>query len=148
MSTSDGKRESGTRTRPRVVLVVEDDDACRDEVRGVLQSAGFAVLEAVDAEQALAVLLSDDKPEPTVIVLDVWLPRMSGQELFRLLRNYRRLARIPVVFTSANHVFGDYAEARNAGWLPKPFDAETLLAEVSQRCGGDPSSSPVASSTG
>lgn len=148
MSTSGGKRDSGTRRRPRVVLVVEDDDACRDEVRGALLSAGYAVLEAADAEQALEVLLSDDKPEPTVIVLDMWLPRMSGQELFRLLRNYHRLARIPVVFTSASHVFADYARTKNAGWLPKPFDAEALLAQVNQRCSGEPSSSPFASSAG
>lgn len=146
MSTSAGKRDSGARRRPRVVLVVEDDDGLRDEVRVVLQSAGYAVLATANAEQALEVLLSDGKPEPMVIVLDVWLPRMTGQELFRLLRNYHRLARIPVVFTSASHVFADYARTKNAGWLPKPFDAETLLAEVSQRCTGDPSSSPFSSS--
>jgi CheY-like chemotaxis protein len=146
MSTSDEKRGSRTRRRPRVALVVEDDDGCRDEVRGVLQSAGYAVLEAADGEQALQVLLSDQKPEPTVIVLDMWLPRMSGQELMRVLRNYHRLARIPLVLTSASHVFADYAGAKNAGWLPKPFDAEALLAEVSRRCGGEPPSSPVASS--
>ena len=148
MSTQEGKRGSGMRRRARVVLVVEDDDGCRDEVRGVLQSAGYAVLEAADGEQALQVLLSHEKPEPMVIVLDMWLPRMSGQELMRVLRNYHRLARIPLVLTSASHVFANYAGTKNAGWLPKPFDAETLLAEVSQRCGGEPSSSPVASSAG
>jgi len=146
MSTSEGKRGTGRRTRPRVVLVVEDDEGCRDEVTGILESAGYSVLEAGDGEQALQVLLSDQKPEPTVIVLDMQLPRMTGQELMRVLRNYHRLARIPVVLTSASPVFADYAGAKHAGWLPKPFDAEALLAEVGQRCGGGPSSNSVASS--
>jgi len=53
MSTSEDQRGSGTRRRARIVLVVEDDDGCRDEVRGVLQSAGYAVLEAANGEQAL-----------------------------------------------------------------------------------------------
>lgn len=148
MSTFEGECGTGRRKRARLVLVVEDDDGCRDEVRGVLLNAGYAVLEAADGEQALQVLLSDEKPEPMVIVLDMWLPRMTGQELLRVLRNYHRLARIPLVLTSASHAFADYAEVKNAGWLPKPFDAKALLAEVSQRCGGEPSSSPVASSAG
>jgi CheY-like chemotaxis protein len=130
------------------VLVVEDDDWCRDEVCGVLQNAGYAVLEAADGEQALRVLLSEQKPEPTVILLDMWLPRMTGQELMRVLRNDHRLSRIPVVLTSASEVFADYAVAKNVGWLPKPFDGETLLAEVSKRCGAEPPSSPSASSAG
>jgi len=134
MSTSEDERGTGRLRRAAVVLVVEDDDGCRDEVRCVLQSAGYAVLEAVDGEQALHVLLSGRAPEPTVIVLDMWLPRMSGQELMRVLRNYHRLSRIPVVLTSASHVFANYAETKNVGWLPKPFAAEALLAQVSQRC--------------
>jgi CheY-like chemotaxis protein len=148
MNTSEAKRGSGTRRQVRIVLVVEDDDGCRDEVCGVLQDAGYAVLEAADGEQALQVLLSDQMPEPTVILLDMWLPRMTGQDLLRVIRNYHRLARIPLVLTSASEMFADYAVAKRAGWLPKPFDAQTLLAQVSQRCGGEPSSSPIASSAG
>jgi CheY-like chemotaxis protein len=148
MSTSDSKRGSGTRRRVRIALVVEDDDGCRDEVRCVLQSAGYGVLEAADGEQALQMLLSDKMPEPTVIVLDMWLPRMTGQDLLRVIRNYHRLARIPLVLTSASEMFADYATAKHAGWLPKPFDAGALLAQVDERCSGEPSSSPVASSAG
>jgi CheY-like chemotaxis protein len=146
MSTPEANRGSGTHRRARVVLVVEDDDGCRDEVCGALQNAGYAVLEAADGEQALKVLLSDQMPEPAVIVLDMWLPRMTGQDLLRVIRNYHRLARIPLVLTSASEMFADYAMAKHAGWLPKPFDAEALLAQVNQRCGGEPWSSPVASS--
>jgi len=142
------ERGSGVRRRPRVVLVVEDDDGCRDEVCGALQNAGYAVLEAADGEQALRVLLSEQIPDPTVILLDMWLPRMTGQELMRVLRDDRRLSRIPVVLTSASEEFEDYAAAKNVGWLPKPFDGETLLTEVSKRCGAETPSSPAASSEG
>jgi DNA-binding response OmpR family regulator len=148
MSTSEDEQRTGRRRRARVVLVVEDDSDCRDEVRVVLQNAGFGVLEAEDGEEALGLLLSGQTPEPTVIVLDMWLPRMTGQELLRVLRNYHRLARIPVIVTSASHSFADYAVVRAAGWLPKPFDAETLLREVRKRCSKEPSPAPGSLQTG
>ena len=137
---------SGKRRRARVVLVVEDDDGCRDEVRQILESADYVVLEAADGEQALRLLLSDRTPEPMVIMLDIWLPGMTGPELLRLLRSNERLARIPVILTSASHAFADYVRinATEAGWMPKPFDSETLLAEIGKRCGTEPSSGSAA----
>jgi DNA-binding response OmpR family regulator len=145
MGTSIEKYGSGRRERKPVVLVVEDDEGCRDEVRQTLQSA-YVVLEAADAEEALRLLLSDQAPEPMVILLDIWLPRMTGPELLRVLRNYHRLARIPVILTSASYAYADYVRvnATEAGWMPKPFDSATLLAEVEKRCGTEPSSGPAA----
>ena len=145
MGISEGKRGTGKRRRARVVLVVEDDDAVRDEVCAALQSAGYAVLQATDGEEALGVLLSNDKPEPTVIVLDMWLPRMTGQELLQVVQGYHRLAKIPIVISSASHLFEHYAEARHAGWLPKPYDADALLSAVNVRCEPEVASSPASS---
>jgi len=145
MRTSIQDRGTGRRRCVPVVLVVEDDEGCRDEVREVLEDAEYVVLEAADAEEALRLLLSDRTPEPMVIVLDIWLPGMTGPELLRLLRNYHRLARIPVILTSASHAFADYVRvnASEAGWMPKPFDSVTLLAEVEKRCRAAPSSGPA-----
>jgi two-component system, OmpR family, phosphate regulon response regulator PhoB len=145
MRTSNEKTGRSRRRRDPVVLVVEDDEGCRDEVRQVLENAEYFVLEAADGEEALRLLLSDQTPDPVVIVLDIWLPGMTGPELLRLLRNYHRFARIPVILTSASHAFADYVRinASEAGWMPKPFDSATLLAEVGKRCGSEPSSGPA-----
>jgi CheY-like chemotaxis protein len=135
MSTSEDDGDSGKHGQPGIVLVVEDDEACRDEIREILESAGHAVIEAGDGEQALRLLLSDQTLEPAVVVLDMWLPRMTGPEFLEHLRKHDTLARIPVVVTSASHVFSEYAAVSGVGWLPKPFDAEMLLSEVGKRCG-------------
>jgi DNA-binding response OmpR family regulator len=121
-----------------MVLVVEDDPDCREMICGTLKDAGYAVLEADDGAKALGILLTENAPRPTVIVLDLGLPTMSGPELLKVLRSYHRFSQIPVILTSAGP---RYIDGRNeAGWLPKPFDAEHLLALVNERCRVPPSS--------
>jgi DNA-binding response OmpR family regulator len=114
-----------------MVLVVEDDPDCREMICGTLKDAGYAVLEADDGTKALGILLTENAPKPAVIVLDLRLPTMSGPELLKVLRSYHRLSQIPVILTSAGP---RYFDGRNdAGWLPKPFDAERLVALVNER---------------
>jgi CheY-like chemotaxis protein len=125
--------QTGKRRRGRVVLVVDDDVDCREMIRNALVEAGHVVLEAGDGAEALRLLLADDQPEPMLIVLDLWLPIMSGAELLRVLKGYHRLSRIPVILTSAGPGYGA-EEGVQAGWLPKPFDTERLLALVNERC--------------
>ena len=115
-----------------MVLVVEDDDACRSEVCEVLKSAGYAALEARDGSRALELLISDRMPEPGLILLDLGMPVMTGEELMTHLKSDHRLAQIPVLFMSANMLRPE--QWSDAGWLPKPFTEEVLLTEVSKRC--------------
>lgn len=133
---------TGRRRRARIVLVVEDDADCRENICNTLKDGGYAALEAVDGAHALQLLLADDTPEPMAIVLDLGLPIMSGPELLKVLKSYYRLSRIPVILTSAGPRYvGDVAA--NAAWLPKPFGEENLLALVNERCGAlEPPSEP------
>lgn len=131
MSTAE---QTGRRRRARMVLVVEDDVDCRENICNTLKDAGYAPLEAVDGAHALSLLLAVGTPEPRVIILDLGLPIMSGPELLRVLKSYHRLSQIPVILTSAGpRYIADVAA--NAAWLPKPFDDERLLALVNERCG-------------
>lgn len=124
---------ASTRFSPtRVVLVVEDDEDCRETIAETLQDAGYSVIQLADAEQALGYLL-EGQTKPAGIVLDLWLPGMSGNELIAMLRNDSRFSRIPVVLTSAGRPCGA-ENTVDASWLPKPFDAENLLAAMSERC--------------
>jgi two-component system chemotaxis response regulator CheY len=127
-------RQSGSRKRVRVALVVDDDTGYREMMSRTLRDAGYGVLEAADGSEALLTLLSEDTPKPTVIVLDLWMPRMSGPELLKVVRSYHRLSHIPVILTSEGDRYaGDFA--KDAGWLSKPFEAEQLLALVDELCG-------------
>src|SRR6185503_5845930 len=91
---------TGRRRRARIVLVVEDDSSCRDEICEALRRAGYAAFEASDGAHALEMLTSDRTPEPQLIVLDLELPVMTGEELMNVLKSYHRLSKIPVILMS------------------------------------------------
>jgi len=110
------------------VLVVDDDAGVRYTLREVLSSAGLAVEEARDGEEALARFEASPFP---LVVTDLRMPRMDGMELLR-----RLVARQPaprVVVVTAHGSERQAAEAMRAGawdYFRKPFDNEELLAVV------------------
>lgn len=81
----------------RTALIVEGDLKSADLIRLQLEGEGFTVLHAFTAEEAL--LLARQQP-PTLITLDILLPRMDGWEFLSLLRETPELSRIPVVIVS------------------------------------------------
>jgi DNA-binding response OmpR family regulator len=108
------------------ILVVEDEPLVRDFLAACLRSAGYDVEMAVSAEQALDWALAHEL-RFDLLVSDIVLPRMSGVELARRLREERET--LPVLFLSG------YGEAMFEGKLPgqllsKPFTREALLAAV------------------
>ncbi len=110
------------------VLVCDDDQGVRYTLREVLASAGLAVEEAADGEEALARF--DAAPFP-LVVTDLRMPRLDGMELLR-----RLAARTPapkVVVVTAHGSERQAVEAMKAGawdYFRKPFDNEELLAVV------------------
>jgi CheY-like chemotaxis protein len=110
------------------ILVVDDDPSLREAVEGILRPLGFAVLEAPDGPSALR-LFRQHAPDIRVVLLDLRLPGMTGQEVFREI--YRMHPTTPVVLMTGI----PEAEARAglsdlpvAGFLQKPF-SHTLLIE-------------------
>jgi CheY-like chemotaxis protein len=110
------------------VLVVEDDSTVLDITSFVLESAGYDVLTAMNATDALSTLASH--PEVTLLLTDVNMPGvMDGIELVRELR--RRGSAVRCVVVS-----GDVAHANDrldglASFLPKPYDRRSLLRALS-----------------
>jgi CheY-like chemotaxis protein len=126
--------QSGTRRRASVLLVVDDDVEYRETIRDVLIAAGYVVLEASDGAEALELLVAEDAPEPSAIVLDVQMPRMTGPELLVALRQSDRLAWIPVILMSSGRRPAIADRDAELTWLPKPFDLDRLLAVVQAAC--------------
>lgn len=124
------------------LLLIEDDQDIRESLAEFLEDHGYRVVAARDGRVALDHLLHEQE-RPCLIVLDLMMPVMDGQE-FRAqqLRN-PELAEIPVLLISA---YRDVEErAFGLGRLPflrKPFDLMQLLEEVQARC--RPSSSASA----
>jgi two-component system, OmpR family, alkaline phosphatase synthesis response regulator PhoP len=114
----------------RQILVVEDESDIRKLVRYNLEQEGFALLEAADGEQALALLR---KQRPHLLILDLMLPGMNGLEVCRVLRADERLAKLPVLMLTARATEVDKVLGLEIGaddYVTKPFSPRELVARV------------------
>ena len=112
------------------VLIVEDNPRNLKLVRDVLGHAGYATLEAVDAESGLA-LARDRRPD--LVLMDINLPGMTGVEALAHLRADAATAAIPVAALTAYAMKDDRARILAAGfdgYLEKPVDVRALPAQV------------------
>jgi FixJ family two-component response regulator len=113
-----------------IVYVIDDDDAMRDSLRWLLESAGFRVCSYCSAER----FLSAYKPGyASCLVLDVRMPGLSGLELQRELN--RRGAPLPIIFVTGHGDVPMAVDALKNGafhFLEKPFKDEQLLALIEQ----------------
>jgi excisionase family DNA binding protein len=120
-----------TRSGP-LVLIVDDDERVREYVRVNLQMEGYAVREAANAEEGLAVL---EEVSPDLVLLDVMMPEVDGWEMLRRVQERHGVGAIPVVMFSGKvdeNAAGE-ATARGAqGFLGKPFDPQQLIEHAKQ----------------
>ena len=115
----------GHRDRSGRILLAEDNDDLRRLLVMHISSLGYEVIEARDGEEAWE-LLQESKPD--LIVTDINMPRKSGTDLIRLVRESETRASVPIVVMSAYD--GSYlVEAMQAGAdypLHKPEDLDRL----------------------
>jgi two-component system response regulator TtrR len=113
---------------PRVVYVVDDDEAFRDSLRWLLESSGYRVAAFPSAERFLAAYRAG---EGACLLLDVRMPGLSGLELQAELN--RRGDAIPVVFVTGHGDVPMAVEAVKKGafdFIEKPFRDSRLLAII------------------
>jgi DNA-binding NarL/FixJ family response regulator len=112
------------------ILVVDDDEAFREAITGILERAGYASIAVAKAEDGLRAAISE---QPRLVILDVCLPDLSGYEVCRQLKD-RFGDGLPVLFVSGvrtesfDRVAGLLIGADD--YLGKPFAADELLARV------------------
>lgn len=110
------------------ILIIDDEPAIAEVVAEVLTDEGYMTLTASGGRDALA-LLAEHRPD--LMLLDVYMPEMSGLDLLRQLRDDEALARIPVVMMTAG-TLNDLELSRSGATqvLSKPFDVEALISTV------------------
>ena len=104
-------------TAPKA-LVIEDDPALYLIFSKALQSAGFETNLAVEGQQALTQLEADP---PDMILLDLHLPKVSGQAILRHVRATQHLANIPVMITTADALMAEQLRFEADMVLLKPI---------------------------
>lgn len=113
------------------VLVVEDDHDVREAIQLVLEGEGYTVSTAMNGREAFERLSSF---RPSVILLDLMMPVMSGFEFLEARRKHEELAGIPVVVVSAYDQLARSLEGV-AAIVPKPIELRKMLGVVRRHCG-------------
>ena len=114
----------------RRILVVDDDQDCRDVMCEVLDDAGYDVVGVDDGADALAFAARD---RPRLVLLDLMMENVSGWEVLDALRSDARLRTVPVVVVSA----APRSQMPMAvPFLRKPFCLQDLLEAVSTHTTG------------
>ena len=109
------------------ILVVEDDRSILSMIQTVLDTNGYQVLTAQRCQQGILMLTSH---MPDLVVLDLGLPDMDGEEFIRIAR---RSSMIPIIVLSARSDEQDIISALDLGandYITKPFGTGELLARV------------------
>jgi two-component system chemotaxis response regulator CheY len=112
----------------QLALIVEDESSLRAIYRTVLDSMGFEVIEAGDGEDALDVL---DRATPTIIFLDMLLPRVDGPQVLDYIQSSPHLQHVPVVVLTAHHRFQQLIQlTANDLFLLKPVRPRDIRTAV------------------
>jgi DNA-binding response OmpR family regulator len=117
------------------VQLVEDEPNIIVTLTYVLERAGVEVSTKTDGETALAEALADP---PSVMILDVALPVLSGLEVLRRLRADERGRHVPIIMLTARGRSADRESALGGGadlYLTKPFSNAELIAAVRRMAG-------------
>ena len=117
------------------VLVVDDDPDIRELITWKLGQAGFSTLVAADGEAGLAAVGAGDREGrmPDLILVDWMMPKMSGIDVCRALRQDPTTARIPVILLTANAQEADVELGFAAGaddYIAKPFSPREMLSRI------------------
>jgi len=111
----------------KTVLVVEDEYDLQQAVKGLLEDDGYEVVACGSGEEALDAL---EGSRPDLVLLDLMLPYMSGDEVLEAVRGKSTLEGLPVIVMSAVRTPKDEVVSRSQGFLKKPFSADRLLSAV------------------
>jgi len=118
---------------PHVVLVVEDEMMLRMRVVDMVEDAGYVPVEAVDADEAMAILLS--RSDIALVLTDVQMPgSMNGLELAHVV--HERWPPIRIILASGQLKLSVSDIPQDSRFFGKPLQSDEIIAEMREMLGG------------
>ena len=118
---------------PTPILIVDDDEGIRDALGEMLGDEGYPVATAANGEEAMA-WLRRERPRSCIVLLDLMMPVMDGDEFLRLKRSDPELAGLPVIIVTASGRPVDPKPGIRA-YIQKPIEMPLLMAAI-EACAG------------
>ena len=115
---------------PLKILVVEDDSAVCDNLKALLETREYKVLQASDGAQAVAVAR---KELPDLILLDIMLPKMGGFDVCKILKAEPATQNVKIIMITGLSQMADVEKAFQHGasdYIIKPFEADRLFRKI------------------
>lgn len=108
------------------ILIVEDNPLNMRLIEMLLKANSYTLLQATDGEEALDIATRE---QPDLVLMDIRLPKVSGLEVARRLKENPALSHIPIIALTAHAMKGDKEKAIEAGcdsYLSKPVNTREL----------------------
>ena len=116
-----------------VILIVDDNQQNVELIEAYLDDLDCTVLTAFDGEQAIHIVEDPDQPTPDLILLDVMMPKMSGFDVCKKLKNDPETRTIPIMMVTALNELGDIERGVESGtddFVTKPVNKLELITRV------------------
>jgi len=120
---------------PKKVMIVEDDPKNLKLAMMTLKSRGYELIYAVDGEEAVSTALNE---KPDIILIDMQLPKISGIDATKQIREHPDFAQIPILALTAYAMKGDedkYIDAGCTSYMSKPINTKELPMKVAELLG-------------
>ena len=112
------------------VLIVDDEPCLRESLQEFLEDEGYAVATATNGAEALDLLERGELP--CIMILDLIMPLVTGNQVYERMQNDPRLSKVPILVSTS-----DPSRAPQGAYvMKKPIDLDRLLGAVRDHCRG------------
>jgi two-component system alkaline phosphatase synthesis response regulator PhoP len=113
-----------------IVIVVDDDEPSLELLQAYLEDVDCVTISAQDGLEALEII---SRKTPDLVLLDVMMPKMSGFEVCKRIKNDPKTSDVPVIMVTALNEFGDIERGIDSGtddFISKPVNKLELVTRV------------------
>lgn len=119
---------------PRTVLLLEDNDSVRELLKVLLETEGYSIIEASDGQDGLT---KAQELEPDLMILDLMMPGLDGENVLRTMKRHSKLSKVPVLVVSGKYESLDLLRNQigDENIFPKPFEPSRMLDRIGELIG-------------